>query len=179
MVDQMKGIPVCAVCDRLHGTDEFCPTRVAQILLNLQVSPYFYTDSRFTQADRDAARQFLRRIGIRRLLEDYLADQFEVDHLAEQNTGGCCICGAELESGWMCLDGGDEVCSEHIDIVNIAEMNTCVGTIVLWFLEGNCTNKVDYQIIKGGWAGWFICKSCQANVKYPTDYLKEISNEQA
>lgn len=40
--------------------------------------------------------------------------QFEVDYFAEQTTGECSICGAELESGWMCLDGGDEVCDEHI-----------------------------------------------------------------
>ncbi len=40
--------------------------------------------------------------------------QFEVDYLAEQEDGECSICGAELSEGWMCLDGGDEVCDEHI-----------------------------------------------------------------
>lgn len=40
--------------------------------------------------------------------------EFEVDYLAEQETGVCEICGAELESGWLCLDGGDEVCDSHI-----------------------------------------------------------------
>ena len=40
--------------------------------------------------------------------------EFEVDPLAEQLPGKCCICGTELENGWTCLDGGDEVCSDHI-----------------------------------------------------------------
>lgn len=41
---------------------------------------------------------------------------FVVDYFAEQLPGECCICGAELESGYLCLDGGDEVCSEHVVI---------------------------------------------------------------
>ncbi len=41
--------------------------------------------------------------------------EFEVDAFAEQSAGECSICGAELESGWMCLDGGEEVCDDHID----------------------------------------------------------------
>jgi hypothetical protein len=41
--------------------------------------------------------------------------EFEVDYFAEQEPGECSICGAELASGWMCLDGGEEVCSEHIE----------------------------------------------------------------
>jgi len=40
--------------------------------------------------------------------------EFEVDAFAEQEPGECSICGAELESGWLCLDGGDEVCDEHV-----------------------------------------------------------------
>ena len=40
--------------------------------------------------------------------------QFEVDYLAEQEDGECAICHAVLTEGWMCLDGGDEVCSRHI-----------------------------------------------------------------
>jgi len=40
--------------------------------------------------------------------------EFEVDAFAEQEPGTCSICEAELESGWMCLDGGEEVCDEHI-----------------------------------------------------------------
>ena len=41
--------------------------------------------------------------------------QFTVDPFAEQEPGECTICGAELHEGWMCLDGGDEVCSEHVE----------------------------------------------------------------
>ena len=41
--------------------------------------------------------------------------QFEVDTLAEQEPGECSICGAELWQGWMCLDGGEDVCSEHVE----------------------------------------------------------------
>ena len=40
--------------------------------------------------------------------------EFEVDYMAEQEAGECCICGARLEAGWLCLDGGDEVCSSHV-----------------------------------------------------------------
>lgn len=43
--------------------------------------------------------------------------QFEVDYLAEQEDGECVICGAELSEGWMCLDGGDEVCDWHVRYV--------------------------------------------------------------
>jgi hypothetical protein len=41
---------------------------------------------------------------------------FTVDYLAEQEPGECVICGAELEEGWMCLDGGNEVCASHVEI---------------------------------------------------------------
>jgi hypothetical protein len=41
--------------------------------------------------------------------------EFEVDHLAQQESGNCSICSADLLSGWMCLDGGDEVCDEHVE----------------------------------------------------------------
>jgi len=42
--------------------------------------------------------------------------QFEVDYLAEQQDGECVECHAVLTSGWMCLDGGEEVCSSHIKL---------------------------------------------------------------
>jgi hypothetical protein len=41
--------------------------------------------------------------------------QFEVDRFAEQEEGECCICGASLKDGWKCMDGGEEVCSEHVE----------------------------------------------------------------
>ncbi len=40
--------------------------------------------------------------------------EFEVDFFAEQLPGECKECGTEIESGWMCLDGGDEVCDSHV-----------------------------------------------------------------
>ena len=40
--------------------------------------------------------------------------QFEVDYLAEQTDGECCICSTVLSEGWLCLDGGEEVCSKHV-----------------------------------------------------------------
>jgi hypothetical protein len=45
--------------------------------------------------------------------------EFEVDELAEQTTGECSICGAEIASGWLCLDGGDEACDEHVEYEEI------------------------------------------------------------
>jgi hypothetical protein len=41
--------------------------------------------------------------------------EFDVDAFADQEPGTCSICGATLETGWMCLDGGEEVCREHVD----------------------------------------------------------------
>lgn len=40
--------------------------------------------------------------------------EFEVDYFADQLPGECNICNAELETGWLCLDGGEEVCDSHI-----------------------------------------------------------------
>ena len=40
--------------------------------------------------------------------------QFEVDYLAEQTDGECSICGKILTEGWLCLDGGEEVCGDHV-----------------------------------------------------------------
>lgn len=47
--------------------------------------------------------------------------QFEVDYGAEQQPGGCCVCGQEIESGWTCLDGGEECCDEHVRYERDAE----------------------------------------------------------
>lgn len=43
--------------------------------------------------------------------------EFEVDYLAEQEVGTCSICESEIESGWLCLDGGEEVCSDHVELL--------------------------------------------------------------
>jgi hypothetical protein len=40
--------------------------------------------------------------------------EFDVDYFAEQEKGICSICGTEIEFGWLCLDGGEEVCHNHI-----------------------------------------------------------------
>lgn len=47
--------------------------------------------------------------------------QFEVDYLAEEEDGECSICGETISSGWLCLDGGDEVCSEHVSFAEQEE----------------------------------------------------------
>ena len=41
--------------------------------------------------------------------------QFEVDYLALQSDGECSLCEAVLANGWLCLDGGEEVCDRHVD----------------------------------------------------------------
>jgi len=45
--------------------------------------------------------------------------EFEVDYFAEQIDGECDICGEELTYGWMCLDGGEEVCEDHVIDITI------------------------------------------------------------
>lgn len=44
--------------------------------------------------------------------------QFAVDYMAEQVEGECCICGETLESGWLCLDGGEECCDDHVEFAD-------------------------------------------------------------
>lgn len=48
--------------------------------------------------------------------------EFEVDYFADQTDGECSICGEVLEYGWMCLDGGEEVCAIHIEIESEKEL---------------------------------------------------------
>jgi hypothetical protein len=42
--------------------------------------------------------------------------EFDVDYGALEEAGECVICGRRIESGWVCLDGGDEVCDSHLVI---------------------------------------------------------------
>ena len=42
---------------------------------------------------------------------------FETDSFADQDTAECAICEAEIESGYLCMDGGEEVCAEHVTVV--------------------------------------------------------------
>ena len=51
-------------------------------------------------------------------LEDQFGNrwiEFEVDYLAQQDVGKCAECGAEIKTGWLCLDGGDEICESHVE----------------------------------------------------------------
>ena len=41
--------------------------------------------------------------------------EFDVDYPAGQEPGECRFCGARIETGWLCLDGGDECCAEHVE----------------------------------------------------------------
>ena len=41
--------------------------------------------------------------------------EFEVDSFAEQLPGECSICGAEVVDGWLCMDGGEEICDTHVE----------------------------------------------------------------
>ena len=50
--------------------------------------------------------------------------QFEVDYFAEQQTGECADCGTEIESGWLCLDGGEEYCDAHVRYCVESERNS-------------------------------------------------------
>jgi hypothetical protein len=42
--------------------------------------------------------------------------EFDADYGALEEDGTCCICGKTISSGWLCLDGGDECCDDHIVI---------------------------------------------------------------
>ena len=47
--------------------------------------------------------------------DDCTWTQFEVNSQAEQEPGECCICGKTTESGWLCMDGGDEACEDCVE----------------------------------------------------------------
>ena len=40
--------------------------------------------------------------------------EWEMDAFAGETPGICDICGKEITSGWLCLDGGEEVCDDHV-----------------------------------------------------------------
>jgi len=44
--------------------------------------------------------------------------QFEVDYFAGEKAGVCTICEESIESGWLCLDGGEEYCHDCVDILD-------------------------------------------------------------
>ena len=43
--------------------------------------------------------------------------EFETDWFAGGEAGECSICSKEITEGWLCLDGGEEVCSSHINLI--------------------------------------------------------------
>ncbi len=45
--------------------------------------------------------------------------EFQIDEFADQEPGECAECGAETRAGWLCLDGADEVCAEHVHVVTL------------------------------------------------------------
>ena len=52
--------------------------------------------------------------------------EFYVDYLAEQEDGECVECGDIIDMGWMCLDGGDEYCLNHVEFCDTAgECSDC------------------------------------------------------
>jgi hypothetical protein len=42
--------------------------------------------------------------------------EFDCDYGALEEAGECVICGKRIETGWVCLDGGDEACDSHVVI---------------------------------------------------------------
>ena len=43
--------------------------------------------------------------------------EFETDWFAGELPGTCSICGEEITAGWLCLDGGEEVCASHVNLI--------------------------------------------------------------
>jgi len=43
--------------------------------------------------------------------------EFETDWFAGQLPANCSICGEEITAGWLCLDGGEEVCATHVNLI--------------------------------------------------------------
>ena len=43
--------------------------------------------------------------------------QFVVDTMAEEAPGTCAICSATLQTGWHCIDGGEEICDTHVTLL--------------------------------------------------------------
>ena len=43
--------------------------------------------------------------------------EFETDWFAGESPANCSICGEEITAGWLCLDGGEEVCASHVNLI--------------------------------------------------------------
>jgi len=42
---------------------------------------------------------------------------------AEQRQGICSICDRPIGMGWLCLDGGQQVCSSHISVSRTGDLS--------------------------------------------------------
>lgn len=47
--------------------------------------------------------------------------EFTVDYGALEEDGECSICGKTISAGWLCLDGGDEMCAKHVELPDDGE----------------------------------------------------------
>jgi hypothetical protein len=47
--------------------------------------------------------------------------EFEVDSFAGEEPGECAHCGEETDSGWLCLDGGEEYHDDCVVLVWTAQ----------------------------------------------------------
>jgi hypothetical protein len=44
-------------------------------------------------------------------------DNFSLDYEFEET---CPECGTAMTSGWLCMDGGESLCNDHVEIINRA-----------------------------------------------------------
>ena len=93
--------------------------------------------------------------------------EFEVDYGAEQTDGECCICDATISHGWLCLDGGDEVCADHVltdpdEIADFAHkcQQLLAEAVGRWPEFDNPTIPVNGGDLVEWFAGWRE-KACQ------------------
>ena len=42
--------------------------------------------------------------------------EFKVDEFAEQQNGNCWACNSEMSEGFMCMDGGEELCLDCVEL---------------------------------------------------------------
>ena len=47
--------------------------------------------------------------------------EFEVDWLAGEDVDFCTVCELAIETGWLCLDGGNVYCHEQVEVIKDAE----------------------------------------------------------
>jgi len=47
--------------------------------------------------------------------------EFEVDWLAGEEVDYCVVCDTAIEEGWLCLDGGEVYCHDHVEVIEDEE----------------------------------------------------------